>query len=79
MIGVDEDPRLPPPRCPLTHGSTFPVRLLREPQFPLPSSMLSKSLNDFALDKRDAMGLAELSAHRLSRLRVPRELTSGIT
>jgi hypothetical protein len=31
MVGVDEDRRFLPQLCPLTHGSTFPVRLLREP------------------------------------------------
>ena len=31
MISVDSNPRLPPQRCPLTRGSTFPVRLLWEP------------------------------------------------
>jgi hypothetical protein len=47
-ISVGEDPRFPPQLCPSTHRSTFPVRLLREPQreqkqsealqiFPLPS------------------------------------------
>jgi hypothetical protein len=30
-IGVDEDQRFPRHLCSLMHGSTFPVRLLREP------------------------------------------------
>src|SRR5262245_37015274 len=30
-MGVDKDRRFPPQLCPWTNGSTFPVRLLREP------------------------------------------------
>jgi hypothetical protein len=32
-MGVDKDRRFPPQLCPLVHGSTFPVRLLREPRY----------------------------------------------
>jgi hypothetical protein len=35
MIGVESNPRFPPRCRPLTHGSTFPVRLLREPHIVL--------------------------------------------